>query len=121
MWHSTTLARARHGSVPYSSRDPSVSSSSSRLLREGREWPDSAGRQGGVDPSRAGLLDEDSAPAVDLHNAKHRARLSEQYVPRAGSGIYATQTAGSTIGFLLLGLVAVAFVLSKSLDQPKLR
>jgi hypothetical protein len=36
-----------------------------QLLREGREWPDTAGRQGQLNPTRAGLLDEDSAPAVD--------------------------------------------------------
>ena len=36
-----------------------------QLLREGREWPDTTARQGGIDPARAGLLDEDSAPAVD--------------------------------------------------------
>src|ERR1700760_4595059 len=36
-----------------------------QLLREGREWPDTAGRQDQVNPTRAGLLDEDSAPAVD--------------------------------------------------------
>src|ERR1700747_2527885 len=36
-----------------------------RLLREGREWPDPTGRQGWIDPTRAGRLDEDSAPAVD--------------------------------------------------------
>jgi hypothetical protein len=34
-------------------------------LREGREWPDTTGRQGWIDPTRAGLLDEDSALAVD--------------------------------------------------------
>ena len=36
-----------------------------QLLREGREWADPTGRQGWIDPMRAGLLDEDSAPAVD--------------------------------------------------------
>src|SRR5246127_3227762 len=36
-----------------------------QLVREGREWPDTAGRQDRFDPTRAGLLDEDSAPAVD--------------------------------------------------------
>ena len=36
-----------------------------QLLREGREWADPTGRQGWIDPTRAGLLDEDSAPAVD--------------------------------------------------------
>jgi hypothetical protein len=36
-----------------------------QLLREGRECPDTAGRQGQLNPTRAGLLDEDSAPAVD--------------------------------------------------------
>jgi hypothetical protein len=36
-----------------------------QLLREGREWPDIAGRQDRVNPTRAGWLEEDSAPAVD--------------------------------------------------------
>src|SRR5258705_7865120 len=36
-----------------------------QLLREGREWSSAAGRPSWLDPTRVGLLDEDSAPAVD--------------------------------------------------------
>src|ERR1700753_1978851 len=39
-----------------------------QLLREGREWPDTAGRQDRIDPTRAGLLEEDSALAVDRYD-----------------------------------------------------
>jgi hypothetical protein len=35
------------------------------ILREGREWPDTTGRQGWIDPTRAGQLDEDTASAME--------------------------------------------------------
>jgi hypothetical protein len=57
-----------------------------QLLREGREWPDTTGRQGWIDPTRAGLLDEDSAPAVDRGHGSddlHLHHLPHQEVPVA--------------------------------------
>ena len=37
-----------------------------QLLRQGCEWPDPAGRQDRINAKRAGLLDEDSASAMDV-------------------------------------------------------
>src|ERR1700742_3886729 len=55
-----------------------------QLLREGREWPDTARRQGWIDATRAGLLDEDSASAMEcLHGGNHLQRLDLRPSPSA--------------------------------------
>src|SRR5712675_1773207 len=65
-----------------------------QLLREGREWPDTTGRQGWIDPTRAGLLDEDSTPALDrsdgsddLQRLDLRSSASARHPDQGGSPV----------------------------------
>jgi Protein kinase domain len=53
-------------------------------LREGREWPDTARRQGWIDSTRAGLLDEDSVSAMECwHGSNDLQRLDLRPSPSA--------------------------------------
>src|ERR1700758_1132619 len=65
-----------------------------QLLRKGREWPDTTGRQGWIDPTRAGRLDEDTASAMecchggdDLQRLDLRSSASARRPDQGGSSV----------------------------------
>jgi transposase len=69
---------------------------------EGREWPSTAGRQGRIDPARAGLLDENAASTVDSgHGGYDLQRLDLRSSASArcpGQGSSSTDVAGDCSG-----------------------